>query len=94
MRRGAGAGCWCSASRAWDAACRLSRCCWPGIAINSMCMALILFVHSIAGLTQSFSITRWMMGGIDAVEYCTLAWLALLVSRRSQWCLARAVRGT
>jgi iron complex transport system permease protein len=50
-----------------------------GIAINSMCSAVILFLHSIAGLTQSFSIARWMMGGIDAVEYSTLGWLALVV---------------
>ena len=50
-----------------------------GIALNSMCSAMILFIHSIAGLTQSFSITRWMMGGIDAVDYSTLGWLAVLV---------------
>src|SRR5206468_12705106 len=51
-----------------------------GIAINSMCSALILFVHSLAGFSQSFSITRWMMGGIDAVEYSTLGWLLLLIA--------------
>ena len=50
-----------------------------GIAINSMCGAVILFLHNIAGFMQSFSITRWMAGGIDAVEYSTLAWLAALV---------------
>jgi iron complex transport system permease protein len=51
-----------------------------GIAINSICMALILFVHSFAGLTQSFSISRWLMGEVDAVDYRTLAWLALLLA--------------
>lgn len=51
-----------------------------GIAMNSMCLAMILFVHSIAGLTQSFSIARWMMGGIDAVDYSTLGWLALVLA--------------
>jgi iron complex transport system permease protein len=50
-----------------------------GIAINSMCSAMILFVHSIAGLTQSFAVARWMMGGIDSVEYSTLGWLALVI---------------
>lgn len=50
-----------------------------GIAINSMCSAMILFLHSIAGLTQSFSVARWMMGGIDSVEYGTIGWLALVV---------------
>jgi iron complex transport system permease protein len=50
-----------------------------GIAINSMCSAVILFIHSIAGLAESFSISRWMMGGMDAVEYSTLGWLALAI---------------
>jgi iron complex transport system permease protein len=51
-----------------------------GVAINSMCLALIQFVHSFAGFSQSFSISRWLMGGIDAVEYRTLGWLALVVA--------------
>jgi iron complex transport system permease protein len=51
-----------------------------GIAMNSIFGAMILFIHSIASLTQSFSIVRWMMGGIDAVEYSTLGWLALAVT--------------
>ena len=50
-----------------------------GIAVNSMCSAMILFVHSVAGLMESFSITRWMMGGIDSVEYSKLGWLALVI---------------
>lgn len=61
-----------------------------GIAVNSMCMALILFVHSFAGLTQSFSISRWMMGGIDAVDYGTLAWLVALLAPAVAIVLARA----
>src|SRR5262249_9411159 len=36
-----------------------------GVAVNSMCLALIEFVHSFAGFAQSFSISRWLMGGID-----------------------------
>src|SRR6267154_1133100 len=48
-----------------------------GVAINSMCLALIQFVHSLAGFSKSFSISRWLMGGVDAVDYATLAWLAL-----------------
>jgi iron complex transport system permease protein len=60
-----------------------------GIAVNSMCSAMILFVHSVAGLTQSFSVARWMMGGMDAVEYSTLAWLALIVLPTSGVVLAR-----
>jgi iron complex transport system permease protein len=50
-----------------------------GVAMNSVCGALIQFLHSMAGLAQSFSISRWLMGGIDAVDYGTLGWLAVLV---------------
>jgi iron complex transport system permease protein len=49
-----------------------------GVTINSMCLALILFLHNLAGFTQSFSISRWLMGGVDAVEYPALAWLSAI----------------
>jgi iron complex transport system permease protein len=47
-----------------------------GISINTICLAAILFLQYIANFGQTFAIVRWMMGGIDAVEYSTLAWLA------------------
>ncbi len=47
-----------------------------GVTINAMCMAVILFLHYSAGFTQSFAIVRWLMGGIDSVEYGTLGILA------------------
>ncbi|MEJ7607777.1 MAG: iron ABC transporter permease, partial [Bryobacteraceae bacterium] len=34
------------------------------------------FLHSIAPFGQSLAITRWLMGGIEAIEMSTLAWLA------------------
>jgi ABC-type Fe3+-siderophore transport system permease subunit len=43
-----------------------------GVTINSMCMALILFLHYFASLGQSLAIVRWLMGGIDAVAYPAL----------------------
>jgi len=43
-----------------------------GVTINSICMAGILFLHYLARFGQSFAIVRWLMGGIDAVEYTTL----------------------
>ncbi|MBM3775620.1 MAG: iron ABC transporter permease, partial [Acidobacteria bacterium] len=46
-----------------------------GVTINSICLAMILFLQSIAGFGQSFAIVRWLVGGIDAVEYSSLAWL-------------------
>jgi iron complex transport system permease protein len=61
-----------------------------GIAINSMCGAMILFIHSVAGLTESFSVSRWLMGGMDAVEYSTLGWLALAILPAVALTFARA----
>jgi iron complex transport system permease protein len=50
-----------------------------GISINTICLAAILFLQYIASFGQTFAIVRWLMGGIDAVEYSTLAWAAGLI---------------
>jgi len=50
-----------------------------GITINSMCVAVMLFLQSVTTLGRSLAITRWLMGGVDAVEYRTLALLGLFV---------------
>jgi iron complex transport system permease protein len=50
-----------------------------GVTMNSIAFAIILFLHSIASFAQSFAISRWLMGGIDAVPYSTLGWLAAIV---------------
>jgi iron complex transport system permease protein len=50
-----------------------------GIAINSVCAALILLVHSVSGLSQSFAISRWLIGGLDAIDRPTLLWYAAAV---------------
>jgi len=47
-----------------------------GVTINSICLALILFLQTFATFGQSFAIVRWLMGGIESVEYSTLLWLA------------------
>ena len=64
-----------------------------GVTMNSISFAVILFLHSIADFSQSFAISRWLMGGLDAVEYSTLAWLsaavlpvcAFVIWRAPQW---------
>ena len=43
-----------------------------GIAINSVCAALILLIHGLTGMSQSFAISRWLIGGLDAIERPTL----------------------
>jgi len=50
-----------------------------GVTINSICAAVILFLHNIVEFSQSFMVLRWLMGGIEPVEYSTIAWLACLV---------------
>jgi iron complex transport system permease protein len=50
-----------------------------GVTINSICLAMILFLQSLSTLGQSIAITRWLMGGIDGVPYAQLAPLAAAV---------------
>jgi iron complex transport system permease protein len=50
-----------------------------GVSTNTICLAAILFLQYIANFGQTFAIVRWMMGGIDAVDYSTLAWFAAAV---------------
>jgi iron complex transport system permease protein len=64
-----------------------------GVTMNSISFAVILFLHSIASFSQSFEISRWLMGQLDAVEYSTLAWMAgpviaicaLVTTRAPEW---------
>ena len=51
-----------------------------GVAINSVCAALILLVHGLTGISQSFAISRWLIGGLDAVERPTLVTYLALVA--------------
>ncbi len=61
-----------------------------GIAINGVCSAAVLLLNSLAGITKSFQITHWLMGGIDAIEYSTLGLLALVTIPVCVWILVRA----
>jgi iron complex transport system permease protein len=51
-----------------------------GVATNSVCTALILLVHGFAGMSESFAITRWLIGSLDAIEYPALgAYVSVVV---------------
>lgn len=50
-----------------------------GVTINSICMAAILFLHSSATFGQSFAISRWLMGGVEAVSTQALVSLSACV---------------
>lgn len=64
-----------------------------GVATNSVCWALILLIHSLSGMSESFAISRWLIGSLDAIDYRALAMfigleivVAILVVRRArQW---------
>ncbi len=49
-----------------------------GVTINSICGAVILFLHNIVEFSQSFVVLRWLMGGIEPVAYSVAAWLGAL----------------
>ena len=61
-----------------------------GITINSISMATILFLHNLADFSQSFAISRWLMGGIEVVEYSSLAAVTLLVLAVALYVFVRA----
>jgi iron complex transport system permease protein len=51
-----------------------------GIAINSVCGAMILLVYGLTSMSQSFAISRWLIGGLDSVERPTLMiYIAIVV---------------
>ena len=50
-----------------------------GIAINSVCSALILLVYGLSGMSTSVAITRWLIGSLDAIPYVPLGVFATVV---------------
>lgn len=61
-----------------------------GIAVNSVCASLILLLYSLAGVTRSFSISRWLIGSVDATSYGSLGVFALIVIVVSLFVIAQA----
>jgi iron complex transport system permease protein len=61
-----------------------------GVTINSMCLAMILFLQSFSSLGQSIAMTRWLMGGIDGLPYPQIAALALAIGAITAVLLAQA----
>jgi iron complex transport system permease protein len=50
-----------------------------GITINSIVTSVIMLLHNLASVGQSFAIVHWLMGNIDPVDAWTLAALAGIV---------------
>jgi iron complex transport system permease protein len=50
-----------------------------GIALNSICLAFILSINSLARDRRSFSITQWLLGSVDSVSYPALFVFGVLI---------------
>lgn len=61
-----------------------------GVTINGIVMSLIMLLHNLASVQQSFAIVHWLMGNIDPVGNSTLAALAAIVLPVSFWLCLRA----
>jgi iron complex transport system permease protein len=61
-----------------------------GTAVNSVCSALILVIYGFVNPTQSFSISRWLIGGIDAIDYRSLAAFAAVTLASTLFILRQA----
>jgi iron complex transport system permease protein len=61
-----------------------------GVTANSINIAMILFLHSLADYGRSFTIVRWLMGGIEPVSYASIGMLAALVLGSAGLLFARA----
>jgi iron complex transport system permease protein len=44
-----------------------------GLAANSVCSALIIVIFGLVSATKSFSISRWLIGSVDSVDYTALS---------------------
>jgi iron complex transport system permease protein len=61
-----------------------------GLAANSVCSALILVIHGLVGASQLFSIARWLIGSVDAIDYGPLAAFVVVVSIAAVFVIAEA----
>jgi iron complex transport system permease protein len=61
-----------------------------GIAVNSVCSALILLLYSMAGVSRSFSISRWLIGSVDATSFGSLGVFVTVVVATAIFVIAQA----
>jgi iron complex transport system permease protein len=54
---------------AWSRESNSSTILLAGVVIATVCSGMIMFVHFIGGLHKSFQIVRWIMGGVDGMNY-------------------------
>ncbi len=50
-----------------------------GLAANSVCSALIIVMYGMVSATKSFSISRWLIGSVDSVDYAALGGFVAII---------------
>ncbi len=50
-----------------------------GVTVNFFFASMVMLIHYLSNITQSFQIVRWLMGGLDITDYQTLISIAPLV---------------
>ena len=61
-----------------------------GVAMNSVCSALIMLMQSTSGFSKSFAVTTWLIGAIDSVPAFQLACYAGVTLPLAAWVIAKA----
>ncbi|HWF83741.1 MAG TPA: iron ABC transporter permease [Vicinamibacterales bacterium] len=51
-----------------------------GLAANSVCSALIIVMYGMVSATKSFSISRWLIGSVDSVDYAALGGFVAVIA--------------
>jgi iron complex transport system permease protein len=64
-------------SFAWSRDSNSSTILLAGVIVATLCSGMIMFVHFIGGLHKSFQIVRWIMGGVDGVNYSLLIMMCI-----------------
>lgn len=51
-----------------------------GLAANSVCSAFIIVIYGLVSATKSFSISRWLIGSVDSLDYTALGGFVAVVA--------------
>jgi iron complex transport system permease protein len=61
-----------------------------GLAANSVCSAVIIVIYGLVSANKSFSISRWLIGSLDAIDYPALGGFAVVVALSSGFVVRQA----
>jgi iron complex transport system permease protein len=61
-----------------------------GVSVNSVCLALIILLQSMAGFSKSFAVTTWLIGALDALSPTALLAYACVSLPLAAWIIRKA----